>query len=71
MDVIRHDHIRPQIHILELLPRPLPLFVGNRANVVQHNHAIRHLSNTQGLPTNATFGYTQILIKVTLKNGIS
>ena len=27
-------------------------------------HAIRHLSNSKGLPTNATFGFVQMLLKV-------
>ncbi|MBN1863916.1 MAG: hypothetical protein JW808_03345 [Victivallales bacterium] len=41
MDVVWHDHTRPQIHTLVLLPQPLPLFVGNRADVVKQDHAIR------------------------------
>lgn len=38
--------------------------VDGTAYIYRAYHAIRNLANSQGLPTNATFGFTQMLIKL-------
>ena len=38
--------------------------IDGTAYVHRAYHAIRNLSNSQGLPTNAVFGFTRILIKL-------
>jgi DNA polymerase I len=44
-------------------PKTLYLIDGT-AYIHRAYHAIRNLSNSKGLPTNATFGFTRMLIKL-------
>jgi DNA polymerase-1 len=38
--------------------------IDGSAYIYRAYHAIRHLANSKGLPTNATFGFTRMLIKL-------
>ena len=44
--------------------RPILYLIDGSAYIYRAYHAIRGLSNSQGLPTNATFGFTRMLIKL-------
>ena len=47
-----------------LSPRPCLYMVDGSAYIYRAFHAIRGLSNSKGLPTNAVFGFTRMLIKL-------
>jgi DNA polymerase-1 len=44
--------------------RPRLFLVDGSSYIFRAFYAIRHLSNSKGLPTNAIFGFTQMLLKV-------
>jgi DNA polymerase I len=44
--------------------RPKLFLIDGSSYIYRAFHAIRHLSNSRGLPTNATFGFVQMLLKV-------
>ena len=44
--------------------RPRLVLIDGSAQIFRAFHAIRHLSTKSGLPTNATYGYVQMLLKV-------
>jgi DNA polymerase-1 len=44
--------------------RPKLFLIDGSSYLYRAFFAIRHLSNTRGLPTNATYGFTQMLLKV-------
>jgi DNA polymerase I len=44
--------------------RPTLYLIDGSAYVYRAYHAVRGLSNSRGLPTNATFGFTRMLIKL-------
>src|SRR4030043_1108950 len=44
--------------------RPKLFLVDGSSYIFRAFYAIRHLSNSKGLPTNAIFGFTQMLLKV-------
>jgi DNA polymerase-1 len=45
-------------------PEPTIYLVDGTAYIYRAFHAIRHLSNSSGMPTNAVFGYTRMLLKL-------
>ncbi|MFZ0132619.1 MAG: DNA polymerase I [Desulfobacterales bacterium] len=45
-------------------PRPTLYLIDGSAYIHRAYHAIRGLSNSKGMPTNAVFGFTRILIKL-------
>lgn len=49
--------------------RPCLYLIDGSAYVYRAFHAIRSLSNSQGLPTNAVFGFTRMLIKLMQDRG--
>src|SRR3989338_8734710 len=44
--------------------RPLLVLIDASSFIFRAFYAIRHLSNKQGLPTNATFGFANMILKV-------
>jgi len=44
--------------------RPKLFLIDGSSYIYRAFYAIRHLSNSKGLPTNAAFGFTQMLLKV-------
>src|SRR4030067_2333134 len=44
--------------------RPKLFLIDGSSYIYRAFYAIRHLSNSKGLPTNAIFGFTQMLLKV-------
>ena len=44
--------------------RPMLYLIDGSAYIYRAYHAIRSLSNSRGLPTNATYGFTRMLIKL-------
>jgi DNA polymerase-1 len=44
--------------------RPRLFLIDGSSYIYRAFYAIRHLSNSKGLPTNATFGFTQMLLRV-------
>ena len=44
--------------------RPKLFLIDGSSYIYRAFYAIRHLSNSKGLPTNATFGFVQMLLKV-------
>ena len=45
-------------------PRPTLFLIDGTAYIHRAYHAIRGLSNSKGLPTNAVFGFTRMLMKL-------
>ena len=45
-------------------PRPRLYLIDGSSYIFRAFYAIGHLSNSKGLPTNATYGFTQMLLKV-------
>ncbi|MGA9538611.1 MAG: hypothetical protein WBR24_22135, partial [Desulfobacterales bacterium] len=45
-------------------PKPTLYLIDGSAYIHRAYHAIRGLSNSKGLPTNAVFGFTRILLKL-------
>ena len=52
------------IHESKAEARPTIYLVDGSAYIYRAYHAVRGLSNSSGLPTNATFGFTRMLIKL-------
>src|SRR5512139_775874 len=48
--------------------RPTLFLIDGSSYIFRAFYAIRHLSNSKGLPTNAVFGFTQMLLKVLKEN---
>src|SRR5512136_1253988 len=44
--------------------RPRLFLIDGSSYIFRAFYAIRHLSNSRGLPTNAVYGFTQMLLKV-------
>ncbi|MGZ3558728.1 MAG: hypothetical protein ACXU97_06415, partial [Thermodesulfobacteriota bacterium] len=44
--------------------RPKLFLIDGSSYMYRAFYAIAHLSNSKGLPTNATYGFTQMLLKV-------
>ena len=44
--------------------RPTLFLIDGSSYIFRAFYAIRHLSNSKGVPTNAVFGFTQMLLKV-------
>src|SRR3990170_3976760 len=44
--------------------RPRLFLIDGSSYIYRAFYAIRHLSNSKGLPTNAIYGFTQMLLKV-------
>ena len=44
--------------------RPTLFLIDGSSYIYRAYYAIRHLSNSKGIPTNAVFGFTQMLLKV-------
>ncbi len=44
--------------------RPVIFLLDASSYIHRAFHAIRNLSTSQGVPTNAVFGFTQMLLKV-------
>ena len=49
---------------LVMSDRPRLFLIDGSSYIFRAFYAIRHLSNSKGLPTNAIFGFTQMLLKV-------
>jgi DNA polymerase-1 len=47
-----------------IVPENTVYLVDGSSYIYRAYHAVRHLSTTQGLPTNATFGFTNMLLKL-------
>ena len=47
-----------------MLDRPKLFLIDGSSYIYRAFYAIGHLSNSKGLPTNATYGFTQMLLKV-------
>ncbi|MGA9478791.1 MAG: PIN domain-containing protein, partial [Desulfobacterales bacterium] len=45
-------------------PKPTLYLIDGSAYIHRAYHAIRGLSNSKGLPTNAVFGFTRMLLKL-------
>ena len=49
--------------------RPKLFLIDGSSYIYRAFYAIAHLSNSKGLPTNATYGFTQMLLKVIKEHG--
>jgi len=52
---------------VKLAPNPkskILYLIDGSSYIYRAYHAVRHLSTTRGLPTNATFGFTNMLLKL-------
>ncbi len=47
-----------------MLDRPRLFLIDGSSYIYRAFYAIRHLSNSKGFPTNAAFGFTQMILKV-------
>src|SRR4030043_140561 len=50
--------------VRKMSDRPKLFLIDGSSYIYRAFHAIRHLSNSKGLPTNATYGFIQMLLKV-------
>lgn len=50
--------------VMNMSDRPKLFLIDGSSYIFRAFYAIRHLSNSKGLPTNAAFGFTQMLLKV-------
>ena len=53
-----------QLELNKQADRPVVYLIDGSAYIYRAYHAVRGLSNSSGLPTNATFGFTRMLIKL-------